>query len=202
MAVTCSNTCLSSSSSSSTCYDFTIKRGDSLPSFVVSLTDEELDIVENIAEPRTVNTYLWCSSRLGTSIDVDSDEITLLDDVNFTKVSVGDTIVFLGNCTKEEVTATAIDAVNKTVTINRPNQKYAHVVQEELHIFKVWKKPDNGSVNVEESQLTYNWDAIDTNTPGEFLLELEIVGSDNSKLSFPRIASGYSVLIQKDSYGG
>ena len=185
-------------------YDHIIKRGDTVPAFIVPLSASDKEDLEELALPLGVRVYLWFQSRLSAAISSIDSSISLLDNVGFDCVVVGDLVLFLDGSggVNELARVTAIDVDNHTLTLSRgiDGGVRDHEAQIPLNIFRIYRGV--GEINLREGTLTYYWTTSGTQTAGEYYFEFEVCGDGSGQASFPRDKDGYKILIQSDSYGG
>lgn len=216
LGVGCSNS--GSNCSGSNCSsvpDFCIKRGDSKPSFKVSI--EDCDGVVDLTDQNLIlEANMWFDAKLKSSISSSSTSITFADNIGFDQVQIGDVILTGRSRNPEKMLVTAIDESLKTVTVERSYDlttadswpkgtilKVFRFIDHPAEIQSVFEEIENidGSTTEELSDtfMVFNWTSEHTAIPGCYFLEFKLIMMEDSSISWtkktPLSKEGFSINI-------
>jgi hypothetical protein len=180
--------------------DFCIKRGDTRPSFKVSV--EDCDGVVNLSDENLVlEASMWFKTKLKSDITSSSSTISFADNVGFNQILVGDIMVVDRPRNPEKMLVLSVDESSKTVVVERA---YDSTVAESwfkgnaLRVFRFIDQPAeihsvfeeresvDGSVSEELSDtfMVFNWDLSHTSMPGCYWLEFKLTMMDDESISW------------------
>jgi hypothetical protein len=172
------------------CPDFEIKRYDTNPPFILSVTDcnGPLDLTDCVVE-----VSMWAKARLKTDITTSTTTLAFADSVGFEQLLTGDVIVMSRKRSPETMLVTGFDEVNKFVNVQRGyngSTVNSYTKGSHLSVFRVLNSLGDVNMvrqNIEQidgtikndilvdSQLLYNWRPQDTCLPGCYWLEWKLL---------------------------
>jgi hypothetical protein len=195
--------------------DFCIKRGDTKPSFKVSMEDCD-GVVDLTDENLLLDANMWFKARLKSSIDSSSSVISFADSVGFDQVSVGDIVLTDRTRNPEKMLVSSIDESAKTVTVQRGYESTSpddwskgtllrifKFVNEPAEIQSVFEQVENleGTVAEELSDtfMVFNWNSPHTSMPGCYWLEFKLIMMSESSVLWvkrmPLSKEGFMIRI-------
>lgn len=187
--------------------DFEIKRHDTLPAFVLSVSDCDgpLDLTDCVAE-----VSMWANARFKAAVAAVDASFSLADNIGFYQTMVGDIVVVDHPRSPEQMLVTGFDETNKTITVQRAyggTTAVAHRKGGKLRIFRILNSVAevsevtesiqsvyDGSFHDEitESKLIYNWNPEDTCLAGCYWFEFKLLKMDTELLL--QIEEGISTI--------
>lgn len=197
------------------CHDLILKQHDTLPPFIVSVTDcgGPLDLEETIAE-----VSMWAKAKLKVNISNSEDLIQFADNRGFYQVHINDIIVMDHPRSPEQMLVIGIDEDNCKVQVQRGyngSRNFSHKKGQSLKIFRIlnavaethmiYEDIENieGTVSKEliDSQLVYKWLEGNTCLPGDYYLEFKLLKmTEPSSLYYePMYSYCVSQIIQRPS---
>ena len=172
------------------CPDFLIKRNDTKPEFKVKIEDCDgpIDLTDLVLEAS-----MWANGKLKAAMSSTVEYLSLVDNIGFNQVMIGDVIVINRPRQTEHMLVTAFDEDNYYIQVQRgyhgttaQNWKKG----QDLKIIKFMNVPSTTLMNLEdvinidgttntdvltESFLVYNWQKTDTCLPGCYFLEFKLM---------------------------
>jgi hypothetical protein len=187
--------------------DFEIKRHDTLPPFVLSISDcnGPLDLTDCVAE-----VSMWAEARIKTAIISTDTSIPLADNIGFYQSLVGDIIVISTPRNPEQMLVVGFDEINKKINVQRGyngTNQFDYKKGTKLKIFRILNavaetKQVTESIQsvydasfhdeVTDSQLIYNWQANDTCLAGCYWLEFKLLKMDTNLIL--QLANGHNTI--------
>lgn len=183
------------------CPDFVLKRHDTKPDFKVSVEDCD-GAIDFSDETIIVEASIWFNAKLKTAITETDDFFGFADNVGFQQCMVNDIIIMDQVRLPEQMLIKAFDEVNKLILVERgyngtearewkKGSKFRVFRQQNaeasIEIIKEDLVQEDGSVltdQIVETNLTYEWSAVDSCTPGCFYLEFRVIKMEASMLDF------------------
>lgn len=181
--------------------DFCIKRGDTKPSFKVSVEDCE-GVADLTDENLVLEASMWFRSKLKSAVDSSVTALSFADNLGFDQLAVGDTIVMDRPRNPERMLVTGIDESSKTLTVDRgiDSSPDSWPKGAPLRVFRFQDQPAeiqsffdeaerlDGTVSEELSDtfMVFNWHAAHTSMPGCYLLEFKLIMMDGSSISWTK----------------
>lgn len=182
--------------------DFCIKRGDSRPSYRVSVEDCD-GAVDISDENLVIDASMWFDARLKSALDPSSSSISFADNIGFERVSVGDVVVASSPRNAERMLVLGIDESARTVEVERG---YASTTVQEwprgssLCVFRFVDEPAEAEAVLEqfeevdgtlserlsESFVVFNWKPEHTSVPGCYWLEFKFTMMDGSSVAWTK----------------
>ena len=207
--------CVDEYGCSSVCPDFSIRRNDTKPDFRLQMQDCDgpMDLTDLVLE-----SSMWAKSKLKTSIEDDSTQISFADNVGFYQVSVGDVIIMDRPRSPEKMLVTIINEVSKIITVNRAYDgtnaqpwkkgsplriiKFLNADAQTEMLYEDVTEID-GTVNQDgliESYFIYNWNSADTLLSGCYYFEFKLIKLNESSevewiRRFPTDREGFLIKI-------
>ena len=219
IGVGCSNAseCNSGCSSSDLC----IKKGDTLPSLRVSMTDCD-GVVDLTDSNLALEASMWFKAKTKAALSNSQDTIQLADNVGFDTIMIGDVIVTNRSRNREIMLVTGINESSKSISVTRgyeDSQEQSWSKGTELKIFRFRNQTATIESVFEESQslngeisndlvdtfLVFKWDSNHTAMPGCYLLEFKLfkVDPDTAEVewikSIPLSKEGYLINVLDSS---
>lgn len=197
--------------------DFCIKRGDTRPSFRVSVEDCD-GVVDLTDENLVLDASMWFRAKLKSDLSSVSSTVSFADNLGFNQVLVGDIVVVDRPRNPEKMLVLSIDEASKTVTVERG---YDSTVAESwpkgnpLRIFRFIDHPAeihsvfeereavDGSFSEELSDtfMVFDWQLNHTSMPGCYLLEFKLTMMDGESISWvkrtPLSKEGFAINIME-----
>lgn len=181
------------------CPDFEIKRYDTKPDFVLSVSDCDgpLDLDSTVVE-----VSMWAKAKLKKAITSSDTSFALSGDIGFEQSLVGDIILMDRARSPEMMLVVGHDEDNKLVIVQRGyhgTNKSAYARSTNIKMFRVLNgvgepvtvrdtitKDDNTEETVvTDSQLVYSWGGNDTCLPGCYYFEFKLLKMSAEELSSP-----------------
>lgn len=191
------------------CPDFSIKRHDTVPPFILSATDcnGPLDLTNCIVEAS-----MWAKAKLKRAIDSTEDWISFADNIGFNQSYPGDIILVDRVRSPELMLIVGYDEDDKTVNVLRGYQATtptSYPKGTKLRIFRLLNGSGETKMVYEEveqidgtrstilsdSQLIYKWRSTDTCLPGCYYLEIKLlkiideIAENPDEVFFPSVIS-------------
>lgn len=178
--------------------DFCIKRGDSKPSFKVSV--EDCDGVVDLTDNNLVlEANMWFDAKLKVSLDPSSPHLSFADNSGFDQVMVGDVILTGRLRNPEKMLVVSIDESSKSIQVERGHQSTAADNWPKgtpLRIFRFFDQPAeiqsffeeveglDGSVSEQLSDtfMVFNWSPSHTSLPGCYWLEFKLIMMEGTSI--------------------
>lgn len=201
--------------------DFFIKRGDSKPSFKVSVEDCDgvLDLTD---ENLVLEANMWFDAKLKSEIDSQISTILLADNIGFDQIKLGDIILTDTNRNPEKMLVTNIDESSKAITVQRAygltvsyswpkgtSLKIFRFIDQPAEIESVFEEISNvdGTTSEELSDtfMVFNWNSDQTSVAGSYWFEFKLIMMDSSSILWtkktPLLKEGFFVRIINSPLG-
>lgn len=195
--------------------DFCIKRGDTRPSFKVSVEDCD-GVVDLTDENLVLEASMWFKSKLKSAISSSDATISFADNIGFDQVSVGDLIILDRPRSAEQMLVLSIDETAKTIHVQRAHNSTLASDWPKGNLLRVFKFIDlpakiesvfeevsslDGSTSEQlvDTFMVLDWEPSHTSLPGCYLLEYRLTMLDGSSISWtkktPLSKEGFVVRI-------
>ncbi len=178
--------------------DFCIKRGDSKPSFKVSVEDCDgvLDLTD---ENLVLEANMWFDAKLKSDIDSSVSSIMFADNIGFDQIKLGDVILTNRNRDPEKMLVVGIDESSKVINVQRAydstissswpkgsSLKIFRFIERPAEIESVFEEITNvdGTTSEELSDtfMVFNWDSEHTSISGCYWLEFKLIMMQGSSI--------------------
>lgn len=182
--------------------DFCIKRGDTRPSFKVSVEDCD-GVVDLTDENLVLEASMWFKGKLKSALDSVSDSVSFADNLGFDQVSVGDVIVMDRARNPEKMLVVSIDESAKTVSVERAH--LSSTAQDwpkgsGMRIFRFRDQPAQiesvfdqvssveGTISEQlvDTLMVLEWLPEHTSMPGCYWLEFRLTMMDGSEIEWTK----------------
>ena len=184
------SSCYDPCSGLTTCYDFIIKRHDTLPEFKVEITDcdEPINLTNLIAEAS-----MWSCAKLKANIEINQTSIQFADNIGFDQI-LENTIIQAGlGRNFERMKVIGFDEVKKEVYVERgykntvpfawkkgTNLRLLRFLSNTAVTEMTYEDVNNIDGTTAKNQLThsylsYKWNPEDTCLAGAFFLEFKLL---------------------------
>lgn len=182
--------------------DFCIKRGDSRPSYKVSMEDCD-GAVDISDENLVIDASMWFDAKLKSAVDSSSSTISFADNIGLERVAIGDVVVVLSPRSVERMLVLGVDESAKVVSVERG---YGSTTPRDwpkgsgVCVFRFIDEPAEAEVVLEqfeevdgtvserlaESFAVFNWRPEHTSVPGCYWLEFKFTMMDGSSIAWTK----------------
>ena len=170
-------------------FEFIIKKNDTNPPLRYKIFDCDSNPVD-LEGDFLVEASMWSNAKIKKDIDDAQQDISFADNVGFETASIGSNLLLKTSNRYELMTVEDVDDINKIIYAQRAQLNSVASVWKKgspIKIIKFLNFPatkeleysDGIDINGEKttslsgSYLVYNWNGLDTSTPGEYFFEFK-----------------------------
>lgn len=182
--------------------DFCIKRGDTRPSFKVSVEDCD-GVVDLTDENLVLEASMWFKSKLKLAVSSSETTLSFADNIGFDQVSVGDLIILDMPRNPEQMLVSSINESSKTIQVQRGYNSTSTSAWPKGNLLRVFRFIDlpakiesvfeeisslDGSTSEQlvDTFMVLDWEPPHTSLAGCYLLEFRLTMLDGSSISWTK----------------